>query len=82
MIGSLIDAISRGNSMGGTTRVLNPLQFVPLYKGAEEISTGVETWLRLLWGESLKNITSSDWLEQKGDHLLWEPPLSLAETEL
>ena len=54
MIGSLIDAISRGNSMGGTTRVLNPLQFVPLYKGAEEISTGVEPCIRLWWVESLK----------------------------
>ena len=55
-------------------RVLNHLQFVILYKGAEEISTGVEPWLSLSWGESLENITPSDWFKQKGNNLLWEPP--------
>ena len=66
--------------MGGMMRVLNPLQFVPLYKGAEEISTGVEPWLRLWWGESLTNITPSDWFEEKGDNLLCETPPSTEKT--
>ena len=47
IIESGIYGISRGNNMGGIMRVLKPIQFVPLYKGAEDISTGVESWLRL-----------------------------------
>ena len=82
IIESVIDGIPRENNMGGMMRVLNPLQFVPLYKGVEEISTGVEKWLRLWWGEILINMTPSDWFEQKGDNLPWEPPPSLAETAL
>ena len=35
MIESGIDGISRGDTMGGMMRVLNHLQFVPLYKGVE-----------------------------------------------
>ena len=52
IIKSGIDGTSKGviwDNMGGIMRVLNPLQFVPLYKGAEEISTGVELCLRLWW---------------------------------
>ena len=29
-----IDGLSRGDNLGGMTRRLNPLQFVPLYQGA------------------------------------------------
>ena len=47
--------------MGATTRVFNPLQFVPLYKGAEEIPSGVEPWIRLWWVESLNNISPGHW---------------------
>ena len=36
-----IDGISRRNNLVGIMRVLNPLQFVPLYQRAEEISTWV-----------------------------------------
>ena len=57
--------------MGRMMILLNPLQFVPLYKGADEISTGLEPWLRLWWGESLTNMTPSDWFKQKVDNLLW-----------
>ena len=35
MIGSIIYGISRGDHMEGMIRGLNPLQFVPLDKGAE-----------------------------------------------
>ena len=42
MIESVIDGIPRGYNMGGMMILLNPLQFVLLYKGAEKISTGVE----------------------------------------
>ena len=41
MIEAVIDGLSRGNNMGGMTRGLNPLKFVPLDEGADEISTGV-----------------------------------------
>ena len=82
IIESGIDGISRGNNMVGMMRVLNPLQFVPLYKGVEEISTGVEPWLRFCWGEISKNMRPSDWFEKKGDNLLWETPPSAANTEL
>ena len=82
IIESVIDVISRGYNMGGMMRSLNPLHFVLLYKGAEEISTGVEPWLRLWWGESLTNITPSDWFVQKGNSILWVPPPSAVETAL
>ena len=67
--------------MGATTRVFNPLQFVTLYKGAEEISSGAKPWISLWWVESLKNMTPGDWLK-KGDILLWETPPLDAKTEL
>ena len=41
MIEAVIYGISRGDNMGVMTRLLNPLQFVPLDQGAWEISTGV-----------------------------------------
>ena len=41
IIEAVIDGISMGDNMGGMMIELNPLQFVPLYRGAEEISTGV-----------------------------------------
>ena len=41
IIEAVIDGLSRGDNMGGNMRGLNPLQFVLLYRGAEEISTGV-----------------------------------------
>ena len=41
MIESGIDGLSRRDNLGGMMRGLNPIQFVPLYQGAEEISTGV-----------------------------------------
>ena len=63
-------------------RVLNTPHSVPLYKGAGEISTGVEPWLRLWCREILTNMTPSDWLEQKSDNLLWEPLPSAVETEI
>ena len=82
IVESVIYGISRGNNMVGMTRVLNPLQFVPLYKGVEEISIGVESWLRFCRVEIWKNTRPSDWFEQKGDNLLWETPPSAANTEL
>ena len=82
IIESVIDVISRGYNMEGMMRSLNPLHFVLLYKGAEEISTGVEPWLRFCWGEISKNMRPSDWFEKKGDNLLWETPPSAANTEL
>ena len=41
MIEAVIDGLSRVNNMGGIMRGLNPLQFVLLDQGSEEISTGV-----------------------------------------
>ena len=41
MIESVINGISRENNMGGMMIGLNPLHFVMLDQGAEEISTGV-----------------------------------------
>ena len=41
IIESGIYGLSRRNNMGEMMRGLNPLQFVSLYQGAEEISTGV-----------------------------------------
>ena len=40
-IEAVIDGLSRVNNMGGIMRGLNPLQFVLLYQGSEERSTGV-----------------------------------------
>ena len=71
IIESGIDGISRGGNMAGMMKLLNPLEFFSLYKGAEEISTWVEPWLRLWWEESLANMTPSDWFEQTGDKILW-----------
>ena len=55
----------KGDNMRVTMRVLNPLQFVMLYKRAEEISTGVEPWIRLLWREILTRMITSDWLKKR-----------------
>ena len=41
IIESVIDGLSRGNNMGGMMRGLDPIQFVPLDRGAEERSTVV-----------------------------------------
>ena len=41
IIESVIDVISRWDTMGRMMRGLNLLQFTMLYKGAEEISTEV-----------------------------------------
>ena len=40
MIEAVTDGLSGINNMGGMMRGLNPIQFVPLDRGAEEISTG------------------------------------------
>ena len=41
MIEAGIDGILRGHNMGGIIRELNPIQFIMLYQGADEISNGV-----------------------------------------
>ena len=41
MIEAGIDGVSRGGNLVGMIRGLNTIQFIPLYQGAEERSTGL-----------------------------------------
>ena len=56
-----IDELLMGNSLGGITRGLNPLQCVTIYQGAAKRSTEVEPWLMSWRGKILTMMILSDW---------------------
>ena len=84
MLEAGIDGLSRGNNLGGRMRGFNPLQFVPLRKGAMEKSDKLYPWLRSLWGDTLTEMEKPDWFEEEkiGDNLFLSPSPATMETEL
>ena len=82
MIEEGIDGLYRDNNFIGMMRTLNPLQFVPLDKGAVVISSKLEPWISTWWGEMFISLSAKDWFENKGGNLLWDPPPAAAETSL
>ena len=59
-----IYGIYRGNNLGGKMRGLEPLQFIPLGKGATEILDNLESWLRYFWGDTLMPLDAMVWFEE------------------
>ena len=80
MIQSGIDGIYRYNNLGGMMRKINPLHFFPLDQGAVVISAKWEPWISTWWGEIFISLSAKYWFYHKGVNLLWDPPLTAAET--
>ena len=73
-----IDVLLKVNNLGVIMRGFNPIQFVPIYQGVVERSTGVESWIRSWW----VNILIRDWFDQNDNNLIWAPPSSVSDMAL
>lgn len=81
-----IDGLSRGDMLEGMLLGRDPLQYVPLDKGALERSGGaVEEWIRSWWGGgNLVTLRPEGWFREAHGHgaFLWSPPPAAMETAL
>ena len=93
MKASGIDGLSRGDFLDGMMKGEDPLQYVPLDKGAVERSgKRVEEWIRSWWKssdggpglgqEDLRLMSPGDWFSTYdiSEPRLWSPPPSAMET--
>jgi hypothetical protein len=86
MIQQGTDGLSRGDMMSGVMGGVDMLSFVPLGKGADELSGSLKRWVHTWWKSDspAKCLTPEGWfdLSARQGWFVWCPPPAIADAVL